>query len=424
MTTTRMSMHSQAAVQAHPDRACQALRTIAERDGELRAFAWRADPATLGAARPGPLSGMAFGVKDVIDVAGMPTGCGAEAADMSAKVFDAACVAQLRAAGAVPVGKTVTAEFAHMAPGPTRNPRRPTHTPGGSSSGSAAAVAAGMVDLALGTQTGGSIIRPAAFCGVVGYKPTFGRVHRAGMQVLCDTLDTIGWFTRSVEETIAVASVLMPRPGNARQDGRGPRVAVLPCASLGRLSPAAQTAMDHCIEVLQSLGATILRPGLDADIDTLVGVHGRVMRYEFARGMLPIVQARAAGVTAQTAETVREGLAIGYDEYVRQQHLRAALAARWLDALADVDFIVSPSAPGEAPQGLASTGSSVFNRIWSLLGWPCLHLPTATGELGLPVGVQWIGRPDHDAELLGWAAALHPALDRRAGQDRGRAMRG
>ncbi|AOB30861.1 hypothetical protein AKI39_09385 [Bordetella sp. H567] len=405
-----------------PRRARQALQAIAARDGEIQAFVWHVDPASLArdgdghgdrAGNGGVLRGMPFGVKDIIDVAGMPTRCGAQAMEGDLKVFDAACVAQLRDAGAVPVGKTVTAEFASTVPGATRNPHRPAHTPGGSSSGSAAAVGAGMVDMALGTQTGGSVIRPAAFCGVVGYKPTFGRVHRAGMQVLCESLDTIGWFTRTVAETIAVASVLMPGAQPAAVAGRGPRVALLGCETLGRLSPAAQAALHDCISGLEAHGATIVRPDLDADMRVLLDVHAKVMRYEMARGMLPIVRTRAQRVSETMREAVRAGLAIDHDTYVGQQHLRARLASRWLAELADVDFIVAPSAPGEAPAGLASTGSSVFNRIWSLLGWPCLHLPTAAGELGLPVGVQWIGRPDTDAALLQWAAALHRHVDTR-----------
>src|SRR3546814_1289833 len=191
------------------------LRTSRDRDAERKACAYlpEGDGRDDGGSPEPPgerhqsWKGLLFGVKDVIDVQGMPTACGASLAQTPLSVFDASCVAQLRAAGAVPIGKTVTAEYAFTTPGPTRNPWNPAHTPGGSSSGSAAAVAAGMVPMALGTQTGGSIIRPAAFNGVVGFKPSFGYVHRAGMTVLCDTLDTIGWFTREVELAIQVANV-------------------------------------------------------------------------------------------------------------------------------------------------------------------------------------------------------------------------
>ncbi|ARP84462.1 hypothetical protein CAL12_10065 [Bordetella genomosp. 8] len=399
------------------DRVGQALRAIAQRDGELQAFVWHAEAVEATPAAGGRLAGMPFAVKDIIDVAGMPTRYGAREMAPDLKLFDASSVAQLREAGAVPVGKTVTAEFAHVVPGATRNPHLPTHTPGGSSSGSAAAVAAGMVDMALGTQTGGSVIRPAAFCGVVGYKPSFGRVHRGGMQVLCDTLDTLGWFTRSVDDALAVAAVLMSldlAPGSGTAAARrAPKVAVLPCSRLGTLSAAAENALAQCVERLQAQGAAVIRPDLDDDVDTLVAAHATVMRYEFARGLLPIARTRPQSVHATTHDTVRKGLEIGHGDYLEQQHLRAQVAARWAARLADVDFIVTPSAPGEAPAGLDNTGSSIYNRIWSLLGWPCIHLPTARGQLGLPVGVQWVGLPDTDAALLQWAAALHASIDTR-----------
>jgi Asp-tRNA(Asn)/Glu-tRNA(Gln) amidotransferase A subunit family amidase len=386
------------------------LRDIATRDAAIQAWTWLPEAAPpANARRPGVLAGVAFGVKDIIDVAGMPTRCGALATDAEPKVFDAACVAQLREAGAIPLGKTVTAEFAFTTPGPTRNPHLLTHTPGGSSSGSAAAVAAGMVEMALGTQTGGSMIRPAAYCGVVGYKPTFGRIHRMGTHVLCDSLDTIGWYTRTVPQALAVASVLMPDALAAAPGNRPPKVAVLPCPSLGALTAGASNAMTQCVEALRAQGATLVFPSVDADIDEFNGLHGCIMRYELARGMLPVVRARGEQVSEPLRQAVAAGLAIDHGSYVRKQARRRALARKWADLFGDIDFIVAPSAPGEAPHGLRSTGSSVFNRLWSLLGWPCLHLPVARGDQGLPVGVQWIARHDMDWALLRWADALRVA---------------
>jgi len=390
----------------------EALARIHRDDAELRAFVWTAQAGNNASVQPqGPLAGWTLGVKDVIDVAGMPTQGGSRALGAAPKAFDASCVAQLRAAGAVPVGKTVTAEFAFTTPGATRNPRNVDHTPGGSSSGSAAAVAAGLVDMALGTQTGGSMIRPAAYCGVVGFKPTFGRVHRAGMQVLCDSLDTIGWFTRTVAQSLEVAAVLMPDDDRGTGNQAPPRVAILECATLGTLSPAAQEAMRLCEARLVDAGAIIERPGLDRDIDTLTSLHATIMRYELARGLMPVVQVAADHISVAAREVVRVGLEIPYRAYVLAQQHRATLAARWLERFADIDFIVAPSAPGEAPVGLSSTGSSVFNRMWSLLGWPCLHLPTRTGAQGMPVGIQWIGKPDCDTRLLRWAQSFSPMPD-------------
>ncbi len=384
-----------------------------------RPDASRPDPALPDAASltsSQPLAGLCFGVKDVIDVAGLPTRSGSTASGAAPKALDATCVAQLRAAGATPVGKTVTAEYAYAAPGPTRNPRHPGHTPGGSSSGSAAAVAAGMVPFALGTQTGGSMIRPAAFCGVVGFKPTFGRVHRHGMDVLCDTLDTIGWFGASVAEVARVASVLLG-PSQAMASpaagGRSPRVLLLPASGLARISPAAGAALSSCAHALQAHGAVVTRLDDDAPLQAMLALHGQIMHAELARALLPVVRDDAQALSPVLRQAIADGLAIDYCSYTKAQQQRADWARRWADQMADVDVIVTPSSVGEAPEGLASTGSSVMNRVWSLLGWPSLHLPTGTGEKGLPVGVQWVGRPDDDAALLGWAQAWFDVVDRR-----------
>lgn len=380
-------------------------------DEAIRAWAWLAEPpqAPAGVAAASALAGAGFGVKDVIDVAGMPTRSGSPATPAEPAQHDASCVAQLRAAGAVPIGKTVTAEFAYATPGPTRNPRQPAHTPGGSSSGSAAAVAAGMVDIALGTQTGGSMIRPAAFCGVVGFKPTLNRVHRQGMNVLCDTLDTIGWFSRDVAQSQAVASVLLP--GEAPRQAREPRVAVLACEAIGSLDAASRRALDDCGARLREQGASVIEPVLDDDLKTLLQLHTQIMHAELARGLLPYLRGpQAALLSPVLTEAVKLGLGISYADYVHCQQARERMSQQWRARFGDVDFIVTPSAPGPAPEGLASTGSSVFNRVWSLLGWPALHLPTGVNDKGLPVGVQWVAGPDEDHALLGWAARWQAAI--------------
>lgn len=375
-----------------------------EQDDAIQAWAWLAEPNDAAPAT-GALAGVGFGVKDVIDVAGMPTRCGSPATSSDPARWDASCVAQLRAAGAVPIGKTVTAEFAYVSPGPTRNPHRASHTPGGSSSGSAAAVAAGMVDIALGTQTGGSMIRPAAFCGVVGFKPTFGRVHRQGMTVLCDSLDTIGWFSRTVAQSQTVASVLLPQDAPRVAPTRAPRVAVLVCDGIGTLESASRQALEDEATRLRQQGATLFTPGYDADLKELLHLHSRIMHAELARAMLPVAHSpQADQLSPALRDAVTLGLAIPYAEYVQCQQTRDRLAREWLERFADVDVILTPSAPGPAPEGLQSTGSSVFNRVWSLLGWPALHVPTGKTASGLPVGVQWVARPDQDHALLAWAA--------------------
>ncbi len=378
-----------------------------DQDAAIQAWTWLAEPAdTPTAAGPrNALAGVGFGVKDVIDVAGMPTRSGSLATSPEPARWDASCVAQLRTAGAVPIGKTVTAEFAYAAPGPTRNPHHALHTPGGSSSGSAAAVAAGMVDIALGTQTGGSMIRPAAFCGVVGFKPTFGRVHRQGMSVLCDSLDTIGWFSRTVAQSREVASVLLPQAEPDQASTRAPRVAMLACEAIGTLDTASRQALDDCAMRLREQGADLITPDVDADLKSLLHLHTQIMHAELSRGLLPIASGSQAGLLSPVLRNaIKLGLEISYADYVQCQQARDRLSQDWLRRFGEIDIIIAPSAPGPAPKGLQSTGSSVFNRIWSLLGWPALHLPTGQADNGLPVGVQWVARPDQDHALLAWAA--------------------
>lgn len=384
-----------------------------DQDAAIQAWTWLAEPADTPAAADSrnALPGVGFGVKDVIDVAGMPTRSGSLATSTEPARWDASCVAQLRAAGAIPIGKTVTAEFAYAAPGPTRNPNNALHTPGGSSSGSAAAVAAGMVDIALGTQTGGSMIRPAAFCGVVGFKPTFGRVHRQGMSVLCDSLDTIGWFSRTVAQSREVASVLLPQAAPDHASTRAPRVAMLACEAIGTLEPASRQALDDCAMRLREQGAALITPDVDADLRSLLHLHTQIMHAELARGLLPIAHGSQAGLLSPVLrDAIKLGLDISYADYVQCQQARDRLSQDWLSRFGEIDVIISPSAPGPAPKGLQSTGSSVFNRVWSLLGWPALHLPTGQTENGLPVGVQWVARPDQDHALLAWAADWGAAM--------------
>lgn len=390
--------------------------TIAQQDRDIRAWAFLAPDVAAEHAPPsadGSLSGLRFGVKDVMDVSGMPTCHGAALKDVQPARFDAACVAILRRAGAVPLGKTVTAEFAVSAPGPTRNPWQLEHTPGGSSSGSAAAVAAGMVPLCIGTQTGGSIIRPAAFNGVVGFKPGFGRVPRTGMQVLCDTLDTIGWFTTDVSLSKRVAELFMADIQPAYEDGRPLRIAVLSADEIGELSADAEQSLECAAQALTAHGASVEQPEAGELFCQALTLHAGIMQYELARGLLPVLHGEPEALRPQTLAVIEAGLAITAQEYVRLQKQRQQLHAEWLLRLSEYDLILTPSAPGTAPHGHSSTGSSVFNRTWSLLGWPCVHLPTGFGENGLPIGVQLVGRAGADLRLLSLAEALHPVLDRR-----------
>ncbi|AZG07574.1 amidase [Pigmentiphaga sp. H8] len=388
---------------------------------DLRAWSWFEPRQIERAYRDGPaptdprpgLLGVPVGVKDIIDVEGMPTGLGLPGAATPA-ARHAACVELLRAAGAVPVGKTVTAELAFSHPGPTRNPHGPGHTPGGSSSGSAAAVAAGMVPLALGTQTGGSVIRPAAYCGVVGIKTSLNAVPSAGIAPVADSLDCVGWFARSVEDAILAARVLLPWQDLApRRPGNRLRVWRLDAMELGTLSPEARQALDEASAALRGAGCAVVEAPLAGLLPALAECHRRIMLHELARTLLPILCTRGRELSAAMLKAIDAGRSVTASQYQEARHqVREAHAA--LDArMRDFDLILTPSAAGEAPAGLHHTGDSTFNRVWSVLGWPAIHLPTAWSPRGLPVGVQLVGRQGEDEALLRHAQALHPLIDRR-----------
>ncbi len=367
---------------------------LQKQDATIQAWAYL--PDTLTAAGPGPLHGLSFGVKDVIDVRDMPSCYGAQVLARPAS-FDAACVASLRAAGAQVIGKTVTAEFAYKAPGPTRNPLDLNRTPGGSSSGSAAAVAAGMVDFALGTQTGGSMMRPAAFTGLYGFKPSFGAVHRSGMFVLCDTLDTLGWFTRDVATLSAINQVLLPIPQHAT--GMRQKLAVMSLDALDAAHPTFKQLLPKFIHLAQHAGYDCEVLDTDTQASELLYLHGQIMHYEMAKALLPIWQAQPNALREATVRDMHSGLALAGAQYHQWQARRQALQTEWALRYAQYDAIITPSNPGPAPVGIQSTGSSVYNRIWSLLGWPSINMPFGDADR-MPLGLQLIGRPHQDHELL------------------------
>ncbi|SOE46162.1 amidase [Orrella dioscoreae] len=397
---------------SRPDR----LSRIAEREPQLRAWAHLAEtdwPQAWPARVAGTVSGLPFGVKDVIDVAGMPTRCGAQASDAGPRAFDAACVSALRAAGAVPVGKTVTAEYAFRTPGPTCNPHAPAHTPGGSSSGSAAAVAAGMVPFALSTQTGGSIVRPAAYCGVVGFKPTFGLVSRAGLASTCDSLDVIGWHADSVATATQVGKVLLP----AVADGAAPlpalpglRVAVVDWSPAATLSADGAATLARAADRLRALGARCETRVPQAALRELMAAHDVLMHYEFARNLAPVARRAPDGVSAVLREAVTHGLAIDGAQYRAALAVQRRLRTAWSALAGDADLVLTPSVPGAAPAGIAHTGSPAFAKPWSVLGWPCLHLPLGKDATGLPLGVQLVADWENDFTLLAWGERLHHVL--------------
>jgi len=372
------------------------------------------------ATRKGPLAGVPIAVKDIIDTEQFETCYGSPIYAGHRPALDAACVALLRRAGAVVLGKTVTAEFASFTPGPTRHPHAPGHTPGGSSSGSAAAVAAGLAPLALGTQTAGSVIRPASFCGVVGYKPSTRRVPRAGVKLISDTLDEVGVFGASVLDVALLASVLALEPDWVGQAAQG-RAQPPPSVGWHLTSRGQQAELAMRLAVQQAAQRAFAAGARSEEIawpdgfDPLFDAQRTVQLAETARALAPEYAYRRSQLSAQLVEAIREAHGFPAQRYAEALQTGRSCAAR-IDALfGGADVIIAPSAVGEAPATLASTGDPLFNRPWQLLGCPVIGLPFGRGPNGLPLGVSVIARPGQDARLFGAAAWLEHCWQRSAG---------
>ncbi len=399
------------------------LERIDEREPEVQAWAHldrehllaqarAADEARAAGAPLGPLHGLPVGVKDIFDTQDYPTEDGTPLHAGRTPVEDAAAVSRLRAAGGLVAGKTVTTELAVYTPGPTRNPHDPTRTPGGSSSGSAAAVAAGMVPLAIGTQTNGSIIRPAAFCGVVGYKPSFGLISRHRILQQSRWLDHVGVFARDVEDAALLAEPLMghdPMDPDTRPRAR-PRLLeialeeppVPPQLGLVRgpvWDEAEEETREAFGELAEVLGERIEDVTLPPHFDRAHGWHRTIMEADLARSFER--EYEQGGLSAQLVEMIergREVRAVDYNEALGEvAALRALLDGTAFDRC---DALVTPATPGVAPVGLDSTGSPAFCTIWTLCGLPAITLPLMEGSGGMPLGVQLVGPLGDDARLL------------------------
>jgi amidase len=392
-------------------RAC--LERIAKRDGEVGAWEYLDPDTVLAEARAcdaspplGPLHGVPVGVKDIIDTAAMPTGYGSPIWAGHRSDRDAACVAMVRAAGGVVLGKTVTTEFAYFTPGRTANPRELGHTPGGSSSGSAAAVADHMVPVAFGTQTAGSIIRPAAFCGVVGYKPTFGTVSRSGVMPFAESLDTIGALARTVADAALLVSVAASRPDLLVPEVAGPvpRVGIYQTGNWELASAESRQALSDAAGRLELAGAEVSEASLPGWFAELTGAQATVMAFEAARSFAPERREHDERLSPKLRKLLDEGARCSSKEYLDALSLVEAGRQALVALFERHDLLLTLSAPGVAPTGLETTGDPIFNRTWTLLGTPCVHLPTGAGPGGLPVGVQFVGRRGDDARVLAMAA--------------------
>jgi Asp-tRNA(Asn)/Glu-tRNA(Gln) amidotransferase A subunit family amidase len=387
------------------------LERIAAREPDVRAWAWldpelaRRQARQLDRESPrGPLHGIPFGIKDIIDTADMPTEHGSSIYRGHRPRTDAACVALLRRAGGIVLGKTVTTEFAHNHPGKTRNPHRLTHTPGGSSSGSAAAVADFMVPLALGTQTGGSVIRPGAYCGAVACKPSFNSINRAGIKFAAESLDTIGVYGRSPEDAALALHVLSGRalPDFSKLPGK-PRVGLCRTPRWLEAEPGTRSAVENAAACLSRAGARVADFELPEGCARLFDDHAKIMNYESARALAWEFEHHPGEISDDLRPRIEAGLRESREGYDAVQRLARQCRDEFGERMRDCDFLVTPSAPGVAPASLATTGSSLFNRVWTLLGVPCVTLPFGADPQGLPLAVQLVGPYDGDTGLLAWA---------------------
>lgn len=361
----------------------------------------------------GLLAGIPVAVKDLMDTADMPTGYGSAIYAGHQPTRDAACVTRLREAGATILGKTVTTEFAYFAPGETTNPWDASRTPGGSSSGSAAAVASGMVPLALGSQTAGSLIRPASYCGVFALKPTHGVFELRGVKGLSPSLDTLGWLARTADDLELMRCALL---GDAyapldRLPARTCRIGFLRTHEWPQAQPDGQAAFDEAVQRLQTSGMQLIGKRLPDEQATLADDQKQVMAYEAVRELAFELEHHAAALSRPLRELLEKGQAVTEAEY-RAAQSRAATGRRVArELMADVDALLVPAAPGEAPRGLDATGDPVFSRVWTLLGLPCVNVPGLRGPHGMPIGVQLVGRKHQERALLALAASVHTVLD-------------
>ncbi len=362
-----------------------------------------------------PLYGLLFGVKDVFRADGFATGGGSRLPPEELAGPEAEAVTRLKRLGALVAGKTVSTEFAYFAPGPTHNPHAPGHTPGGSSSGSAAAVAAGLCPLALGTQTIGSVSRPAAFCGVVGFKPTYGTVSAKGLIPLSPSLDHVGWFTPDVALAAAVATALRQPLGPA--PAGAPERPVLGMPTGPYLERASEEGRRHLARVrgrLAEQGYRILEVEALADIADIEERHRLIVAAEAAAVHAEWYDRHAALYEKRTRELIERGRQIAPDALGAALIGRARLR-RELTALMDthgLDLWLSPAAPGAAPAGLDSTGNPIMNLPWTHAGLPTLALPAGHDDDGLPLGIQLAGHWDRDEALLAWGRGIEDALGR------------
>lgn len=394
------------------------LARIEERDGEVGAWTWVDPERALAEARRrdaetprSPLHGIPFGVKDIIDTADMPTEYGTPIYEGTRPAWDAACVALLREAGCVALGKTVTTEFATRHPGKTRNPLDPTRTPGGSSSGSAAAVADLMAPVAYGTQTTGSVIRPGAYCGVVAVKPTFGLINRSGVKPLSDALDTVGYYTRTVEDAalflrVAAGYPAMDLGGVA---GLKPRIAICRTTAWDRARPETVELFDGLEEQLGAAGAEARELELPGEFDEIAEAQAVLNDYESSKALTYERVNFPGMLSRELTAKIERSAGRSYEEYRRALGVAERCRGLLPELLGEDETILAPAARGVAEVGHGYTGDPIFSQVWNALHVPSVCVPAGTGPADMPLGVQIIARHGEDGR-----AFVHAEWARRA----------
>ncbi len=401
------------------------LARIAEVEPQVQAWAWLDGDHALAQARAldirrqsgapiGPLHGLPVGLKDVIDTAKIPTSNGTVLDEGRVPEEDAVLVSRLKAAGAIIMGKTVSTELAFMHPSKTRNPHNPEHTPGGSSAGSAAAVAAAMVPLAVGTQTGGSVIRPASFCGVVGFKPTFGAIARTGVLSQSPTLDTIGVFSNSVNGAALVAESLFgydpkdpattPSPAPRLLEIAKSDPLVTPMFAFVRPPQFEEVADEETVmafqEITGMLGDQCFEAPLPKAFDDANALRARINFAEMAKDYYDYEKRGRAQLSPEILEAIDKGNDIKARDYLAALDWRTVLNAGLEEVFNRCDVIITPAATGPAPKNLQTTGNPIFNGLWTFCGTPAVTIPLLWSQNGMPMGIQLVGRVGDDARLM------------------------
>lgn len=397
------------------DVAERCIEAIRDREDAVHAFASLDLDALLARSRaPGlgetPLAGLPVGIKDILDTVDFPTERGSPLYAGYRPVADAAVVRMIARAGGLIAGKTVTTEFAFMQPSVTRNPRRTSYSPGGSSAGSAAAVAAGMLPITIGTQTGGSVIRPASYCGVTGYKPSFKLLPVLGLKPFAWSLDTIGLFGAHVADVAFAAGAITGRDFTLDAEAPAPRIALVRTPRDHLAADDAHAALDAAARAAERAGARVTRIDLPAAVEGGDEATIAMQGYEAALAFADEWDRHRAQLSPTLAAYIETAMAITPDQYDAARRLARRSRHALADMFAEYDALLTFAGTGEAPEGFASTGSPAFCRLWTLSGAPCVNVTGLTGTTGLPIGVQLVGRFGRDRQMLDVARFLERAI--------------